>query len=388
MGSRGVGKQAESHQKLTKGTNSMQPTRWAGTFAAVAGLSTLLCLPAAAATSHGTTVAMTQGAGTRQFFVEDLAGRDLTSLDFGRGGTAGLRVRVADSDYSAVTENFSVSATLNNLYLVSGQSHAFGTKIPSSAVSVGFGSSPLNATGLSVNDLPTYALSGTVPSCATLQTLSPGVLGSITTDPNAVPLCALLGAGGTAVSSVSVQGLAQTVQLTVSNLADLPVQLATGGNTGPFTNADYTPGTIGAADSAAAGAPSATGRNLMTGTAAFSAGLITQLTTKLAAAVASLPVTTPTDAGARATVNSVVSALQVSGTSAIAQLGGDIAALGSAAMESAIINQLTATVGAPVQGDLLGLTGSYVSFPMLTASASAPAPGSYEGTLTVTLVQG
>src|SRR3954447_19770766 len=86
-------------------------------------LAASLAWPAhAASTGHGTTLSLSPVSGSRQFFVEDLAGQDLTSLDFGRGGTMPFRVRVVDQAYAAPTEAFTVSATINNLYLRTGAS--------------------------------------------------------------------------------------------------------------------------------------------------------------------------------------------------------------------------------------------------------------------------
>jgi hypothetical protein len=63
----------------------------------------------------------------------------LGGLAFGNGGSIPFRIRVVDQGYTPVTEQFSVSATLNNLYLRSGASHTFGSMVPSGTVSVGFG---------------------------------------------------------------------------------------------------------------------------------------------------------------------------------------------------------------------------------------------------------
>src|SRR4051812_45738539 len=123
---------------------------------AAALLIAIAAIPArAASTGHSTTVSLSPVSGARQFFVEDLAGHDLTSLAFGNGGTLPFRVRVVDSAYSAATEQFTVSATLNNLYLRTAPStYSFPTMVPSSSVSVGFGGAPLTSFGLSFADLP------------------------------------------------------------------------------------------------------------------------------------------------------------------------------------------------------------------------------------------
>src|SRR3954465_5990519 len=120
---------------------ALRSRRTALTLTTGALLAASLAWPAhAASTGHSTTLSLSPVSGSRQFFVEDLAGHDLTSLAFGSGGTLPFRVRVVDSAYSAATEQFTVSATLNNLYLRTAPStYSFPTMVPSSAVSVGFG---------------------------------------------------------------------------------------------------------------------------------------------------------------------------------------------------------------------------------------------------------
>lgn len=365
--------------------------RTAVALVAVALLLGLVALPArAASTGHSTTVSLSPSTGSRQFFVEDLGGHDLTSLAFGSGGTLPFRVRVVDQAYAIPTEQFTVSATVNNLYLRTAPStYSYPTMVPSSDVSVGFGGSPLNNFGLSFADLPTFTLAGTIPTCATLQAAQPATLAGLTTDLAAAPLCALLGATGTTVSGVSVAGLERTITPALS-LLDVPVQLATGANTGPFTNADFSAGTIGAGDAArSSGAPAATARTLMTGAPGATANLLNQITTQLQTIVGSLPVTSPVDdpAGAQATMAATLTALQSSANSTIAQLGADLAALGDATKQSAIVNFLSGTLAAPLATDILNLTGTYAAFPVLTANAANAAAGTYEGTMTVTFVQ-
>jgi hypothetical protein len=79
-----------------------------------------------------------------------------------------------------------------------------------------------------------------------------------------------------------------------------------------------------------------------------------------------------------------VSTLQ---TGALSTLGNAIAVL-SAAKQVALLNTLTSTLVTPVLGDIQTVDGQYFGFPILHATPSTPVPGTYDGTLTVTFVQG
>jgi hypothetical protein len=121
----------------------------------------------------------------------------------------------------------------------------------------------------------------------------------------------------------------------------------------------------------------------MTGTPSISA----TLAAAIAAAFNGKPLTAANDTGSLAPVADVVAALQASSTASIAALGNAIALLGSAAQESAVVNVLTKTLAAANLAGIQSLTGSYVAFPSLVSTPSAPAPGTYKGTLTLTFVQ-
>lgn len=348
--------------------------------------------PALATTSlHGTTVNMNTSLGSRQFYVEDLAGNDLTNISIPRSGGQPFRVRVADNVFSNVTQNYQLSATMNNLYLSNGSGgYTWGTQVPSSALSIGFGANPLNAAGVSFSLTPLYSITGTVASCSTLVATVPA-LSSLLTNPASGALCTLLSTGGQTVSSTdtsAVSGFVRTITPTVSNLAtDLPVQL-TGAVGGPFTNPDYVNG-IGAGDTTKPSSPpAATSVSLMTGTAGLSSQLITAITSQLPSPTATA-VTSATDAASAALVPlaNAINGLTSSANSTVAQLGQDISALNNASQESAIINQLTASLVPLALNQLDALTGSYVSFPVLQANAAVPQSGSYSGTMTVTFVQ-
>lgn len=313
-------------------------------------------------------MSLTAAAGSRQLYVEDLAGAPLTALSFGAGGTLPFRVRVADNLFNATSSGYTVSATMTNLYLKSGAGHDFTVKVPSADVAVGFGSTPLSASGVSVELTPQYLLSGTIPSCAALG------LTSLATS----PLCLLLGTAGVPVSNLPVSGLPTTVTLPTGNLADLPAALG-GAESGAFTSADYVDG-LGAGDTTGTG--TGTHRTLMSGVPQITANLLSTLTSALPTG----PLTTPTDAGAQVPISGVLAAMQTAGGT-LSTLASDLTALGDLSTVSTVLNSLTATLKLPTVTDLSNLTGNYLSFPLLSARATAPQPGTYEGTLTVTFVQ-
>lgn len=340
---------------------------------------------ALAADTGSVTVSATSPQPSRTLYVEDVTGKPLTTLDFGRGGTLAFRVRVADSDMPVTGSDFQVYATMNNLYRSDGSGgYVWADTIPSKNVSLAFGSSPYGALGVALPVVPQLSLSsgaGPLPTCASLLGLTSML----------DPVCSLLGsAGGVSVSGVTVPGLPQTIALPdTTALTDLPMALA-GAQGGAFTNADFDNG-IGAGDSSgktAAGTTAPTRGAVMTGTAGLPAGLASGLQSRLQSALAGLPLVSADGTGAQASLAAVVAALAGSTDTAVAQLGSALQRTGlSTDQVIAVVNGLTATVRLPQLGDLLGLRGSWVSLPMLSVSGRGPVGGTYAGTLTVTLVQ-
>ncbi len=339
----------------------------------------------------GVPVTLTSTGGTRQFAVENIGGTELAALDLGTGGSQPFRTHVTDTNFSSLTEDYTVGATMSNLYLKSGATHNYTVKVPSSEVALAYGTTPLSALGLSLATLPKLSLSGVLSSCGSLPaaaktTLGLSAIGAVVdpTDLALVQLCAALGTG--VPVSGTVDGLLQTVTPAVTSLLDLPTAL-TGAESGAFTNPAFA-GTVGSADPAAGTAPAATPRRIMTGTHGMSAGLQAALTTALNNALAGVPLTSVNDLGARTTLAAVVASLQGSSTAAVAAAGNAIALLGNAAKEVAVLNSMTSTLVPPVLGDILRVSGQYFGFPILQATPTAPVPGVYDGTLTVTFVQG
>src|SRR3954451_2828985 len=105
---------------------------------AVAGPA-LATSPTGSGSPSGTTVSTTTGGpGTRQLKVLDMAGAPLSALALQPSVPQAFHVAVTDAAVGDLTQGFTVSAVMNNLYANSGATttHAPGTYVPSSAVSV------------------------------------------------------------------------------------------------------------------------------------------------------------------------------------------------------------------------------------------------------------
>ncbi|HUR15235.1 MAG TPA: hypothetical protein VM097_12170 [Mycobacteriales bacterium] len=368
--------------------------------AALAAVTTVVALagPAMAASVDVTVVGL---GGTRQFNVEDLSGATLTALDLGTGQAKPFRTHVTDAGFlpvSAVTDDYSVTATLSNLYLKTGAStYNYAVKIPSSALGIDFGATPLAGTGISLQDLPQLSLTGTMSNClgltGPLKTAlglgTSGLLNGLPLDPSNTALSTLCTTLLTTQSvTATVDGVVQNLVPTLSSVLDLPSQLG-GATGGTFTNASYSAGTVGAGDTAgAAGAPTATAVSLMTGTHNLSSGLITALSSALTSALSGLPIVSTAVTPTKTTIDSVVAGLGTAANGLSNQLSAVLATL-SETNQATVINGLglSATPLAPVLADIKGITGSYYAFPILTAAPNNPVAGTYGGTMTVTFVQ-
>lgn len=359
--------------------------------AAPAGAVTATCTVTPAQCVAGVPVTVTGVGGTRQFNVEDIKGDDLTSLDLGTGGAQPFRTHVTDTGWTAVNQGFTVSATMTNLYLRQGSNHDFAVKVPSSDVSIGFGGVPLAGKGISLDDLPSLSISGTLSSCASLSAPLRSALGlsalGLPLDPsnvNLATLCTLLGVTGGPVSA-TVDGVLQSVTPTLTSLLDLPTPLS-GATGGTFTNPSFAAGTVGADDPAATSTP-ATSVPIMTGGAMnVTSGLISALTTALGSQLSGLPLVNSTDTGTRTTVAALVNALMTSSDTLTSTLGSVLSTL-PVADQVTVLTTLTSSLVSPVAGDIAALNGEYFAFPILRATPTTPVAGTYDGTLTVTFVQ-
>jgi hypothetical protein len=352
---------------------------------------TATCTGSPATCVAGVPVSVVGLGGTRQFTVEDVHGDDLAALDLGTGGAQPFRLHVNDAGFTATGQSFSVAATMTHLYLRQGAGHDYAVKVPSSDVAIGFGGTPLGGKGISLDDLPTLSVSGTLSSCLDLSSTLQAALGlnllGIPLDLsniNLTTLCSLLGVVGGPVAA-TVDGALQTVTPTLSDLLDLPVPLS-GATGGAFANPSFAAGTVGAADPAANATP-ATSVPLMSGGAMnLTAGLISSLSSALTAQLAGLPLVNATDTGTRTTVAALVDALSTAPDAISSTLGAVLSAL-PLADQLTVLTSLTSSLVAPVGGDIAALNGDYYAFPILRATPNAPVAGTYDGTLTVTFVQ-
>jgi hypothetical protein len=353
------------------------------------------------ATAANVDVTITGLGGTRQFSVEDLTGATLTALDLGTGQPKPFRTHVQDASFlpaSASGDDYSVTATLSNLYLKTGAStYNYAVKVPSSALAIDFGSTPLAGSGITVQDLPKLSLSGTLSNCLGLSNTlksalglgTSGLLNGLPLDPSNTGLSTLCTTLLTTTSlTATVDGAVQNLTPTLSSVLDLPSQLS-GATGGAFTNASYAAGTVGAGDTAGAqGAPTPTSVPLMTGTHNLSAGLISALSTALTSALSGLPLVSAAVTPTQSTLDAVVAGLTTTGNSVGQQLGAVLGTL-TDANKATVLNGLglSSTPLAPVLADISGITGSYYAFPILTAAPDNPVAGTYGGTMTVTFVQ-
>lgn len=356
-------------------------------------LGVALAATAAPAFAEGVDVSLQSTPGSRQFAVQNISGAPLTAINLGSGGQQPFRTVVTDTTFQNLTQGYNVNAKMNNLYLHNDTTPVFGTKVPSSEVSLQYGTSPLSALGLDLSVLPKVSVSGTLQSCAeltdsvkTLLGLSTSVTGVLTgiTDPLLLDLCTKLGAADNKAVTGTVDGALQQVQPTINSLADLPAALS-GAQPGPFTAADYANG-IGAGDTAGAtGAPAATSLGIMTGTPGITSALSSAIQSLLATALGS-NLTAADDAGAKSSRAAAIALLSNSTDPAIAAVGASLSLL-DATKQSSLLNTLTGTVALPVLGDIKSLSGRYYAFPILKATPTTPEPGVYKGTMTVTFVQ-
>ncbi len=362
---------------------------------AVAAIGSSLAAVALPASAEGVAVSLTDAPGSRQFAVQDISGNPLTAINLGTGGVQPFRTTVTDSAFKNLTSGYSVSAKMNNLYLQVGGNPDFTQKVASKDVSLQYGTSPLSALGVAFPVLPRLTVSGTLRSCANLDSATKTVLGLSPlgavldlTNTALLNLCTALLAADALPVTATVSSTTQEVTSAVTSalaLADLPAAL-TGATPGAFTNADYSAGTAGAGDPAAVGAPAATSLGIMTGTPGMSTALQTLLTSTVTTALNGLPLTSATDP-AKTGISGLLTVLSGSTTTAVASVGTALSVL-DATKQSAVLNTLTGlAVVPPALTDLLALSGQYYGFPVLKATPTTPVAGTYKGTMTVTFVQ-
>ncbi|MGI8794050.1 MAG: hypothetical protein ACR2H3_12915 [Acidimicrobiales bacterium] len=296
-------------------------------------------------------VAVSNPGGSRTLYVEDLLGNPLTSLDFGVTRLQPFRVRVVDATMDRT--GFTVSAEMTKLYRDTGAGLDYATAIPSSNVEIAHPLVALNVLDVSARVQPVFDLAATLTGalCTAVTTLG----------------------GSCAVSVPDVAGVVQTLPLTVdlSALQNLPL-LPQGSDPGAFTNPSFAG--VGAADPAPSGT-TATARQMIRGLVVADTSVLAALQTALGTAVSGKTASELINSGLL--TSSVRDAV-----------GGTVWDSLSLDDQTALLAALAATAENVVANMVLGQTGTYLSFPVLTVNVpSDAAKGTYRGTLVVTGLQ-
>lgn len=323
------------------------------------------------------------GDGTRQLRVTNLAGEDLTELSLTPQQASPFVVRVTDTGLAP--DDFTVSAVLNNLYgYTVADGSNYNNAIASADVSVGYAATPVDAVGALLDLDPNYLINSAVGTidCADISS----ILGLDAAAQLLDPVCTLLtiaGNGPVPVNSVPLNATPlEDVNLTSLLTSALPIALAAN-DTGAFTQPDCANGiglaaaTANAANCVTAGA---TPRAVLTGTPLTGAlsGTLDALLDGVVGNVAD-----PT------TINAIISSLQASGDTAVADLGARLAQYTPAEL-TLLFDETTGLFdilpGALNAADILNLTGVWSSFPTLTVNPDVGTlNGEYRGTITLTL---
>lgn len=357
------------------------------TAAACAAAATTPALAQTASTTNVGVTLSTSSAGTRQFdVIQEGSTATLSSLDLTNGAQT-FRTRVSDTGLDALGKDYSVNATMSNLYLKkSDGSYDVATKIPSAQLSMS--KAALTADSLLLDVLPSLSVSGTLPTCASLDDTTKTALGlgtgatallSGVTGP-LLDLCTALESGAKPFVA-TVDGTVQQVTATVTDLAKLPTALSNG-SASAFTVADYTQDATGKTDPDKGG--TATAVNVMTGAAASAlpTDLVTTIAGQLTGRIATLPLASADGTGALTRSSTLLA-----GTSD-STLAGLLGALDSTQLTT-LLNEVTGkvvTAAAPVLSRVK-VTTKYYGKPTLSVNLDAPVAGTYDGTLTLTFVQ-
>lgn len=296
-------------------------------------------------------VAVDNVGGSRALHVEDLAGQSLSELDFGNARSLPFRVRVVDTTMDRT--GFSVSASMTNLYFDDGGSLDFDDSIPSANVSVDRAVDPLNVQDPQTLVEPVFDTVSTITDSTICSLLSLAMVG-----------------GACTINAGDITGELQTVDLPVDlgDLSGLPL-LPQAPSTGVFTNPSF--GGVAASDPAAAGAPSATSRQLISGSAVSDATVLTSIEGELNTLLSGLSIDQKIDTGVL--------------TNALRDSVGVVWDLLSAAQVTTVVNSTVATLQSLTGTNLLAQAGTYLSFPELDLTVPDDASGgTYRGTLVVT----
>lgn len=325
--------------------------RWiAAGMAALAAASMTSGLSTASA--EEVTVSLSNPGGSRTVYVEDLLGQELSTLNFGTSRSQPFRVRVVDDTMDR--SGFEVVTTMSNLYLEDGATFDWDEIVPSDKLGVAYPPNPLNLLSPEAVIEPIYDFTETVSGalCTTITTLG----------------------GSCTVVMSGVDGLRQTVDLAVDlgDLNSLPL-IPQEGETGLFDDADFAG--IAADDPSKPGTFVPTTRRVISGVVSNAVETLDSVTAALELVIAGLPASSLVDSA------TLAGALRNS-------LGGTVYDALLPAQVSSILAALEVAVRDVTAADIVGQSGTYLSYPKLDVELPADqTPGSYKGTLVVTAVQ-
>jgi hypothetical protein len=250
---------------------------------------------------------------------------------------------------------------MSNLYLEDGGSYSWSEKIPSSDVSLGFGSTPLNLSDPTALVAPILDLAIPSVTCTLLQTL---------------------GASGCSLDNVT--GVLQQVPLPLDllDLTNLPL-LPQVGQSGAYTQPNFAG--IAGGDPAAGGAPAETLLTVLEGLSISSLPLVGPVLSDVQSALLGIIQPGGTPLGATQVVDTGVltGALQ-------SVLGPAFDLLGTLGLPTlnTLLGQLTWTLDNLTAGDILRQSGTYMAYPVLNMNVpNSAAGGTYKGTMVLTFIQ-
>ncbi|HEV7888619.1 MAG TPA: hypothetical protein VGO92_13760 [Acidimicrobiales bacterium] len=319
---------------------------------ALAGLAAATAVASMPARADQVTVSLNNPGGSRTLYVENLLGQPLTALDFGTTRSQPFRVRVVDQTMDR--SGFQVLTTLSHLYKTSGPSYDWNTKVPSANVAVAYPPNPLNLLNPQAVVVPVYDMAETATGAVCTAIQAQG--------------------GSCTIAMTAVEGFRKTVDLAV-NLADLnslPL-IPQVGEVGDFTAPDFAG--LAANDPNKPNTFTPTNRKVISGAVSNIATTLTAITTGLKTLVANQP------------AGSLVDTATLTGALRNALTGPVFDALLPAQVQT-ILDALTVAVRNVTTSDLVGQSGTYLSYPKLDVTLpNGQTPGSYKGTLVVTAVQ-
>ncbi|HET6965493.1 MAG TPA: hypothetical protein VFH58_12030 [Acidimicrobiales bacterium] len=356
---------------------------------AVVGGLTAYGAPALATTApqnQGATItySVAAGCGTcRTLNLYDNQGAKLKTLDLSPGAGSFI-ANVADQGVDpAAVGNFTVQATMSNLYFSTGSGYDCSTSIPSSDVSLNSLPSLLDANSLSATLQPVFNITGTLPS----SLLTPLNISGLNASPNYYETGVT-----TTINQATMAGSNATDLLgSILSNSSLPVNL-TSSLGGTFANPDDATA-LGC--TLPSGSPAATPQPVMQGalnglptgsTGSLTGPLLNELSTQIG-----VPTTTP-GVSLSSLIPGEVTPVQAMNDVAyytgipVQDLWDSVTNQPTALLTTIEGTYLFATLSG-VTNSVTQLSGNYNASPHMTISQTGAKTGSYAGILTVTLTQ-